>query len=398
MKLYIGPCGLGLGHITRCERIAREFSSRGDDVIFSSYLDGLDYLRRTGLRHFSAFPISFRTREDGTIDPKLTATRNGVTVGLWKFVKQLLGEIKQIGGYQPDVVISDTRVSTLLAAILLRRPTCLILNQYSVQMPNHTRPGGLADGVMLLLGRIIWKYASTLLGLVWGMSDAIIVPDLEYPYTISAYNLSIPPRIARKVKLVGPMTQEAQKSIPNGVSTSPAKSQTTIFACVSGPAADRKYLVRVLSQVLGEFPEEWKVVLSCGDPNGSSIPRMEGTFTVFEWMNEALYDETFKNANVIIARAGHETIMKSIALGKPLVLIPPPNHTEQTNNAQRAMELGVGLVLPQGSLDSDILVKAVLESMEKCGERAVEISRILSAHSGTEAVVKTVYGLARVRF
>ena len=387
---------MGLGHITRCERIAREFSSRGDDVIFSSYLDGLDYLRRTGLRYFSAFPISFRTREDGTIDPKLTATGNGVTVGLWKFVKQLLGEIKQIGRCQPDVVISDTRVSTLLAAILLRRPTCLILNQYSVQMPNHTNPGGL-DRVMLLLGRIIWKYASTLLGLVWGMSDAIIVPDLEYPYTISAYNLSIPPRIARKARLVGPMSQKAPKPIPNGLPSRPAKSQTTVFACVSGPATDRRHLVRLLSHVLREFPEEWRVVLSCGDPKGSSIPRREGNLTVFEWMNETLYGETFKNAGVIIARGGHETIMKAVAHGKPLVLIPPPNHTEQTNNARRAAELGVGLVLPQGSLDRDILVKTVSESMERCGERAAEMSRILSAHGGTEEVVETVYGLVRNR-
>ena len=82
MRLYIGPCGLGLGHITRCDAIAREFSNEGEEVLFSSYLDALDYLKRSGFTYFSAIPLSFRTREDGTIDPKMTMSQNGVTVGL----------------------------------------------------------------------------------------------------------------------------------------------------------------------------------------------------------------------------------------------------------------------------------------------------------------------------
>ena len=139
MRLYIGPCGLGLGHITRCDAIAREFSSEGVDVLFSSYLDALDYLKRSGFTYFSAIPLSFRTREDGTIDPKMTMSQNGVTVGLWGFIRQLIGEVRQISAFEPDVVISDTRISTLIAAFILRKPRILILNQYSVQMPKDDR-------------------------------------------------------------------------------------------------------------------------------------------------------------------------------------------------------------------------------------------------------------------
>lgn len=394
MRIYIGPCGLGLGHITRCETIAREFARRGDDVVFSSYLDGLEYLKSAGLRHFSAVPISFRTREDGTVDPKLTATQNGVTVGLWKFVKQLVAEVRQIVMYNPDIVISDTRVSTLLAGRILRRPTCLILNQYSVQMPIHAKAKGVADGVALYFARIIWKYAAALLGLAWGMSDVIIVPDLKPPYTISRYNLNIPRRISKKVRLVGPIGGRNLKGIPNGTPKLKEPPGVSVFACVSGPATDRKYLVRLLSRVLKGVPQEWDVVLSCGDPNGSPFPRHVENLTVFDWMEEDAYNELFQRADVLVSRAGHETIMKAVCAGKPIVLVPPPNHTEQGNNARRAVELGVGVALDQANLNTETLVNAVRWSLEKDAERALEISRAIGGQGGAPTVVHTVYHLA----
>ncbi len=394
MKLYIGPCGLGLGHITRCERIAREFAERGDDIMFSSYLDGLDYLRRTGLRHFSASPISFRTREDGTIDPKLTATQNGVTVGLWKFIKQLVEEVEQIVRFKPDVVVSDTRVSTLLAGKLLGKPTCLILNQYSVQMPNYPDSERFVDRLMLLFAKMIWGYASPLLGLAWGTSDVIIVPDLPPPYTISTYNLSIPSHITRKVRLMGPVSRN-KNPFPNRYGNRSETSGISIFASVSGPATERGYLVRTLSQLLRKLPSNWTLVLSCGDPNGSSVPRVEGDLTVFDWMDEKTYDQAFREADVIISRAGHETIMMAIASGKPLVVIPPPNHTEQANNARRVVELGIGVAVPQGSLNIGLLLAAITESLRKCSERTKELSRLVSGQAGARGVVETVYSLAR---
>jgi len=387
MKLYVGTCGLGLGHITRCERIAREVSEKGDEVLFSSYLDGLDYLKRKGLRHYSATPISFKTREDGTIDPKLTATQNGVTVGLWKFVKQLIGEVQQLTRFRPDIVISDTRVSTLLAGMLLRKPTCLILNQYSVQMPKYPNPKRTVDRIMLLFSRIVWKYASTLLGIAWGMSKLIIIPDLPPPYTISTYNLPIPKRTARKVKLVGPVGLKGKAETQDGRA---AHHTQSVFACVSGPATDRQYLVRMLSRLLAELPPKWRVVLCCGDPKGSSAPKHDTHVTVFDWMDEKEYDEAFRNADVIVSRAGHETIMRAVALGKPLVLIPPPSHTEQSNNARRAAELGIAVVLPQSALDGDSLVRAVKECTEKCSGRAVRISGLIQDKIGTETIAETI--------
>jgi UDP-N-acetylglucosamine--N-acetylmuramyl-(pentapeptide) pyrophosphoryl-undecaprenol N-acetylglucosamine transferase len=386
--LYIGPCGLGLGHITRCDAIAREFSNEGVDVLFSSYLDALDYLKRTGFTYFSAIPLSFRTREDGTIDPKMTMSQNGVTVGLWGFIRQLIGEVRQISAFEPDVVISDTRISTLMAAFILRKPRILILNQYSVQMPKDDRKHRLADRPMLFAAKIIWRYISAMLELAWGVSDLIIVPDLKAPYTISRYNLAIPPGIGRKVRLVGPLTP-SRHGIPNGARSAGA-DRPLVFACVSGPATDRKFLVNKLADILGGFPGDYELILSCGDPNGSFGEKRIGNLAVHEWMTEQSYWRTFERADVIVSRAGHETIMKAISEGKPLVLIPPPNHTEQANNAKRAEELGVAVVLDQSRLDTNELAQAISRSLKDNSENARRLRDTLGSESGIEAVVEAV--------
>ena len=393
--MYIGPCGLGLGHITRCDAIAREFSREGVDVLFSSYLDALDYLKRSGFTYFSAIPLSFRTREDGTIDPKMTMSQNGVTVGLWGFIRQLIGEVRQISAFDPDVVISDTRISTLVAAFILRKPRILILNQYSVQMPKDDRKHRLADRPMLFAAKIIWKYVSAMLELAWGVSDLIIVPDLKAPYTISRYNLAIPPGIRKKVRLVGPLTPSrlnAQSGTPRA-----GMERPLVFACVSGPATDRKYLVNKLTDVLKEFPGDYELILSCGDPNGSFGEKRIGKLAVHEWMTEQSYWRTFERADVIVSRAGHETIMKAISEGKPSVLIPPPNHTEQANNAKRAEELGVAVVLDQSRLDTQELAGAISTCLKNNRENAQRLSGTLGSESGIRAVVEAVSQLVAAK-
>ena len=395
MRLYIGPCGLGLGHITRCDTIAREFSNEGDEVLFSSYLDALDYLKRSGFTYFSAIPLSFRTREDGTIDPKMTMSQNGVTVGLWGFIRQLIGEVRQISAFEPDVVISDTRISTLIAAFILRKPRILILNQYSVQMPKDDRKHRLADRPMLFAAKIIWRYVSAMLELAWGVTDLIIVPDLKAPYTISRYNLAIPPGIRRKVRLVGPLTR-SKLNIPNGAPRA-GTDRPLVFACVSGPATDRKYLVNKLTDILQDFPGDYELILSCGDPNGSFGENRVGNLTVYEWMTEQSYWRTFERADVIVSRAGHETIMKAISEGKPLVLIPPPNHTEQANNAKRAEELGVAVVLDQSRLDTQELAGAISRSLRDNRENARRLSGTLGPESGIRAVVEAVSQLVAAK-
>jgi len=118
---------------------------------------------------------------------------------------------------------------------------------------------------------------------------------------------------------------------------------------------------------------------------------------VHESMSEPSYWKTFGRADVIVSRAGHETIMKAISEGKPLVLIPPPNHTEQANNAKRAEELGVAVVLDQSKLDAGGLAGAISACLRNNRENARRLSGTLGPESGIGAVVEAVSELVAAK-
>src|SRR5207245_3302442 len=111
--------------------------------------------------------------------------------------------------------------------------------------------------------------------------------------------------------------------------------------------------------------------------NGSFGEKTIGKLAVHEWMTEQSYWRTFERADVIVSRAGHETIMKAISEGKPLVLIPPPNHTEQANNARRAEELGVAVVLDQSMLDAKEMAGAISRSVKDKTENEQRVNGTL---------------------
>jgi UDP:flavonoid glycosyltransferase YjiC (YdhE family) len=89
--------------------------------------------------------------------------------------------------------------------------------------------------------------------------------------------------------------------------------------------------------------------------------------------------------------------MKAVSEGKPLVLIPPPNHTEQANNAKRAEELGVAVVLDQSRLDATELAGAISRTLKDNREKALKLSETMGSESRIRAVVDAVSQLVAAK-
>ena len=362
MKVYFAPNGIGLGHITRCEPIADALISKGAEVVYSTYLDGLDYARKRGLRTLPTLPMEIKVSEDGAVDFKMTAATSGFSLGLRRFLRQLLAEIRNIKRFRPQVVVSDTRVSSLIAAKLLRVPVVLILNQYRVEIINKPSIKRISpmERLFFLIANIFWLFFRTLLGGIWASSNLMLIPDFPAPYTISASNLAIPKRYKKKVKLIGPIvSDEPKKRSSRGAlngSLSFASRKPLIYAAVSGPKTERTVLAGLLLESLGGFPSEYEVVISRGEPNGSSAPVRDRNLTVYGWIEDQY--EVLEASSVVVSRAGHGTIMKSIMLGKPMILIPIPDHTEQYGNAKRASKLGLAEIVPQREVTTERLLDA----------------------------------------
>ncbi len=362
MRVYVAPCGIGLGHITRCEPIANALASAGAEVVYSTYSEGLDYARRRGLPTLPTVPIGFKVKKDGTVDFKMTAATSGFSLGVRRFLRQLRAEIRNIKRFKPDVVLSDSRVSSLIAGKLMGVPVALILNQFRVEIVRKPSAKKITpvERLFFLIVNIFWLFFRTFLGGVWARSDLMLIPDFPAPYTISASNLTIPKRYKNKVKLIGPIvpdepTERPSKSALNG-SLFFASRKPLIYAAISGPKTERTVLADLLLDSLKRFPSEYEIVVSRGEPNGTSDPVRNGNLTVYDWIEDQY--QLLKASSVVISRAGHGIIMKAIMLGKPMILVPIPDHTEQYGNAKRAFQLGLAEIVPQRELTAERLLDA----------------------------------------
>ncbi len=386
-RIYFSPCGIGLGHASRNMPIAQELRRRGAEIIFSSYLEGIDYTAKHGFRVLPAPPISMSNDSSGSIDLKMSSINQGVKA-LPTFMRQVNAEIKYLKAFEPDAVVSDSRLSSIFAAKMLGLPILLILNQFTPLIPMKKD--------MFMLSKVGDGVIMTLIGRGWGYADKILIPDFPAPNTLSIDCLRIPGPYQKKVELVGAILpkrpEEARDRCDVRAELDVAPEQRLVYAGISGPRAERLPLLKLLTPIFESFPDEYRVVMSMGDPNGDSKPVRNGSLIKVSWVKEKF--DLLNACDLVISRGGHETMMQSICYGKPAVIIPVANHPEQYGNARRAQELGVAHAIHQRNIERDGLLLLVEEMLgdESYAERLAELNM---SHLG-DGVERSIEALAAV--
>ena len=390
MRVYFAPCGIGLGHVGRNIPIARRLVEKNVEVLFSTYQEGIRYVEREKFPLVKAPPIGFQVKPDGTIDFRQTAVNPGPFLASFTLMKQVNAEIEAIQSFKPDVVVSDSRASPLLAAKMLGIPRICILNQFQVIIPRKKH--------LLRLARLADYITLAIVGKIWTSGNAVLIPDFPPPYTISTGNLNIPKSYRKKVNMIGPILSTHPNELPTEKELRKKlklpMDKPVIFAPISGPIRERAFLTVILRRILLEFPEEYEIVLSLGYPNAETEPIHHGNLRIYKWIPNRF--EYLKACDLVISRAGHGTLMQCMCYGKPMILVPTPSHTEQLNNAKQAEELGVAKVIEQKKISKEKLVENVQQILEsEIPERLEQIQREVSEYNGLENVIKTIMETAK---
>jgi len=390
MRVQFSPCGIGLGHVGRCVPIAKKLREKGAEVLFSTYRDGVRHVEQEGLPVVEVPPIGFIVKPDGTVDFRQTAVNPGPFFASFILMKQVEAEIKVMKAFEPDVLVSDSRVSPLIASKLLGIPEVCILNQFQIIVPRRRR--------FLRLAKLVDAGALAIIGRIWTAGDKVLIPDFPWPYTLSVGNLRIPDSYRKRVRLIGPILPVHPDELPSrreirkrlGLS----QDKPLIFAPISGPVKERAFFTSILRRAFNDFPDDYHVVMSLGYPNSSTVPVRNGNVTVFKWVPNRF--EYLKACDLVIARAGHGTLTQSICYGKPLILIPTPNHTEQLNNARKAVELGIAEMVEQDNLTKQTLLATVQKVLGdgKFHEKAKQVQKDVSAINGIEVAVRAITEVA----
>jgi UDP-N-acetylglucosamine--N-acetylmuramyl-(pentapeptide) pyrophosphoryl-undecaprenol N-acetylglucosamine transferase len=390
MKVYFAPNGIGLGHVGRCVPVARRLRENGARVVFSTYREGIKYVERENFPLIEAPPIGFQVKPDGSVDFRQTAINPGPFLASFTLTRQVNSEVRTIEGFKPDVVVSDSRASPLLAARLLGIPRVCILNQFQPIVPRRER--------LLRLARFADAVTLTLVGKTWTSGNTVLIPDFPQPYTISIGNLTIPKPYRKKVKLIGPILPMKPKELPAREEICESLKLPTdrpiVFAAVSGPTSEKAFVIGVLRRILLEFPEDYEIIMSLGYPSADNKPIRHGNVTIYKWVPNRF--EYLKACDLVIGRAGHGTITQCMCYGKPMILVPTPGHTEQICNAKQAESIGIARIVLQNRLTREKLLQIVQETLQdKMVKRAVEVQGEALRHDGLENAVQNVIEATR---
>lgn len=148
---------------------------------------------------------------------------------------------------------------------------------------------------------------------------------------------------------------------------------------------------KVLRADLNELLKDFDIVHICGKGNLEvSLDGTEG-YRQFEFVNTELKD-IFAAADIVISRAGANSICELLALKKPNLLIPlsaAVSRGDQILNAGSFERQGFSKVLREEDMNEASLIEAVLELWR---DRAGYISAMESSglRNGVEAVMREI--------
>ena len=390
MRVYFAPCGIGLGHVGRVMPIARKLVEKNVKLVFSTYTDGISYVEQENFPLIKAPPIGAQVKPDGSIDFRKTAINPGPFLASFMLLNQINSEIRSIEHFKPDVVVSDSRASSLLAADVLGIPRICILNQFQPIVPRKTR--------LLHLARFADIVTLTLIGKIWSSVKALLIPDFPEPFTISIGNLTIPKSYRKNVKLIGPILPQHPKQLPTKEKLRERlelpKNKPIVFVPLSGPTSEKAFITDIIRNILLDFPDEYEIVMSYGIPNADSEPIRRRNLTIYKWIPNRF--EYLKACDVVISRAGHGTITQSMCYGKPMILIPTPGHTEQISNARQAENIGVAKIALQNFLSKQKMLEKVRGALRnEMVEKAEQIQEEALKHDGLENAVEEILEAAQ---
>ena len=367
-KIYFPTFGSGVGHANRTSLIADSLE-KNYSYMFSSFKDGYEFLLANKFQCKKIYPLDISWKKDGTVSITRTIMKFPLLTGI--FLYHLKNEYKFLREYKPDVVFSDSRLSPILCAKKLNIPSIVILNQIKllVEIKNKRK-----KRLETINGQILGNF--------WNYANEILIPDLPPPYTICKENIEGIDYLKDKISYIGfiekQIDEDRRISLINELNIDEEKK--TIYVQISGPKQSRLSIYNKIIKQIESVKDEYNIIISKGDPNGESIPRKKEYWTEFDWCP---WREMFDISDCVIIRGGHSSIGNAISSGKPSIIIPIKNQSEQIQNAKRVNELNLGIYMDEEENSVVKNIKLVINE-NKFQKTTKEFRKLTKTYNGIE--------------
>jgi UDP-N-acetylglucosamine--N-acetylmuramyl-(pentapeptide) pyrophosphoryl-undecaprenol N-acetylglucosamine transferase len=384
--VYSAVFGSGLGHVSRVYAIAKILERTSDCRFrYSSFDEAYDFLKKYNEDVNYAPSVAIKWNLAGGVSGSSTVL--GGPSMFAAFVEQVSFERRQLSRFNPRVTISDSRLSAVLASKSLFCPVVTILNQIRILFPPRFRHGPFAD--------FLERMEADFLGLYWSMSNEVLIPDLPPPFTISEANISNVD-VSSKVYYTGfmiPKLSISEERLSKVRSALELDSRPVVFMQISGPNATKYAFIQRALESTAFLSRKYNVIVSKGIPSQSTVPyKLSNGAWVYDWC--PIKDELFVLGDVLVARAGHTTISQCISSGKPSVLVPIFNHSEQIWNAKKFTQLGLGITIASEDLIAEKLQSGIDECVDNqtYKENMQRMKEVSDKFDGIEQATNIVKG------
>ena len=161
---------------------------------------------------------------------------------------------------------------------------------------------------------------------------------------------------------------------------------------VTGGSSGAQAINKALREALPNLTGAFQVLHLCGA--GNLDPMLDGTpnYRQVEYLNEEMPD-AFACADILISRAGSNTVCEIVALKKPCLLIPYPkaaSRGDQILNAESLEKRGLADVLMQENMDAEVLTKRIISLYHDRG-RLIDALEAEQSGNGLQNVLDQIY-------
>lgn len=165
---------------------------------------------------------------------------------------------------------------------------------------------------------------------------------------------------------------------------------------VTGGSTGAQAINRALREALPQLTEVFQVLHLCGAGNLDSMLNGTPGYCQVEYLNEEMAD-AFACADILISRAGSNTVCEILALKKPCLLIPYPkaaSRGDQLLNADSLKKRGLADVLLQEDMTADELVKRIVALYHDRG-RLIDALEAEPSGNGLQNVLDVIHKYAK---
>ncbi|MCL5784011.1 MAG: UDP-N-acetylglucosamine--N-acetylmuramyl-(pentapeptide) pyrophosphoryl-undecaprenol N-acetylglucosamine transferase [Patescibacteria group bacterium] len=165
---------------------------------------------------------------------------------------------------------------------------------------------------------------------------------------------------------------------------------------VSGGNQGSHVINVVVEQVLNKLLKLAAVYHQTGDSKFRDFERLQkkenDRYKVFKFISKD-WTKVLAKSDLVISRAGINTLSELAFLGKPTLLIPIPNK-EQNKNSRFFEELGLVNILPQAKLSGETLlseIKLMLNDLKSLKEKAKGAKSIVIPDAAKRLALETIF-------